>query len=318
MHRQSIIFLLVLAPLLAFSQEEASEPAVTPPDELAPLRDLLDNEPLVVDALREYDVAQQALFEWDIALARKYSETGQQELAEQKAEQANRRLELVKQAYEIVLRNYPKNPRALNYYGELMYDRYGDHAVGLQNWKMSAQLDEDFAPPRNNLAVYYSHTGNYDLMMKYLDEALELDPDNPDFLFNAAQMYLIHFPQIQRIKGWNKEKIFKKAMAMSRKASELLPNDFELAEDYAVNFWASENFGVEVDWREAAAAWEHARSVAHNTDEVFNTWINEARAWLQVPNWKRARVCVEKALEIRPESAAAQTLMRRIKEQDPA
>jgi hypothetical protein len=100
-------------------------------------------------------------------------------------------------------------------------------------------------------------------------------------------------------------------MKMSKKAAEL-SNEFELIQDYAVNFFAAENFQLEADWRDAAKVWQWAREKARTTDEEFYTWLNEARVWILEGNEDKARTCLEAALEIRPDNEVASTLLSKL------
>ena len=97
-------------------------------------------------------------------------------------------------------------------------------------------------------------------------------------------------------------------MKMSKRAAEL-SNEYELIQDYAVNFFAAENFQLEADWRSAARAWQWARTEVRTSDEEFYTWLNEARVWIADGNNTKARECLEAALAIRPESEVATNLM---------
>ena len=286
-------------------------------DPLAQLREIIGDETAAVDALLRFDAAQQALVTWDLDMAQERLAAGDKEAAETKQLDAQRRLQTIRAAYELVLDQYRNNGRALNGYGELLFHRYNDHTGALMRWKQAATAGDDEPLSRCNLANYYGHTGDYDLMIKYLDEALEIDDEHPDVLFYATQIYLIHFPQIERIKEWDREKIFKKAMAMSKKAADLFPNDHQLQEDYAVNFYAAENFGVEADWRAAAEAWKRTQSAAYAKDDIYYAWLNLARVYTVVGEWELADAAVDKALEIHPENPSAKRVKEMIGNREP-
>lgn len=298
----------------ASGQNGADAASAAESPELAPLRALMDDEEKALKALRDFDLAQQRLSQWDMDLAEDLAEKGDEKLADDKAMQASARIAKVRQAYELFLGRYPRNPYAMNYYGEIMFDYFDDEAAALQRWQSAAAMQEDFGAPRNNLALYYAHTGNYQLAFQYMDEALKLEKNNPDYLFNAAQMYLIHFPQVAEMKGWDKKKVYDTAMDMSRRAAEALPDDYQLAADYAVNFFAAENFELTPDWRKAAEAWVKARAAAIEPNDVFYTWLNEARVLVQAEVWDKAEIAVNEALKIRPDSDAAHAVLQKAKE----
>lgn len=281
---------------------------------LAHLQTLADDESALVEAVRKLDQREIRLAKWDMEMAEQHRVAGEAELADQKAAQARERLQRVAKAYEFVLERYPDNPRALNYYGELAYDYLGQDIEALRSWRRAVELDPNLAPAHNNLGIYYCHVGKYDEGFRHLDKALANDADNPDILFNMAQMYLVYFPEVERMYGKSRKEIYQEAMQFSKKAGELSPKDYELLVDYAVNHFAGPNFGVEVDWSAAAEAWERARVRAPNADQRFYTWLNQARALIRGEFWDRADKALRAALEIRPDSLAAQRLLDDVKE----
>ncbi|MFP4172356.1 MAG: tetratricopeptide repeat protein, partial [Candidatus Hydrogenedentota bacterium] len=123
------------------------------------------------------------------------------------------------------------------------------------------------------------------------------------------------FPQVEEIKGWDPERIYETAMDMSRRAAEVKPDDYTFLQDYAQGYFSAENFGVEPDWSEAAQAWEQAREHAPREDVVFHTWLNEARAWERDGSPEEALRCVEEALELQPDSHAAQNLKDQVRQE---
>ncbi|MEA3366315.1 MAG: hypothetical protein U9Q79_11810, partial [Candidatus Hydrogenedentes bacterium] len=107
------------------------------------------------------------------------------------------------------------------------------------------------------------------------------------------------------------KKVYRRAMKMSKKAAEL-SNEYELIEDYAVNFFAAEHFQLEADWGDAARAWQWAREEARTDVEEFYTWLNEARVWIEDGKEAKARTCLEEALKLRPESEVAANLLSKL------
>jgi tetratricopeptide (TPR) repeat protein len=282
------------------------------PEAAEPLNDLMSDETRALEALRAFDRVQMALLDWDIALARDLQAEGDRFAAQTKVEEARARAGTVRTAYEAFLEAYPKNALAHNYYGELLYDRFGEQAAGLQQWKLALMLDENLARAANNLAIHYAHAGDYMLAFRHLDKALDLDPENPDYLFNAVQIYLTNSPQAMDHYGWDQEKLYKEAMKMSRLAAEQAADDFQLVQDYAVNFFAAERFGVEANWQDAADAWKQTRALADSPGDVYFTWLNEARAAIEGGMAERAAACLAQARALRPESPAIDALEEKV------
>jgi tetratricopeptide (TPR) repeat protein len=106
-----------------------------------------------------------------------------------------------------------------------------------------------------------------------------------------------------------KDKLYKEAMKMSKKAADLAPDDFDILQDYAVNFYAAENFGVEVDWSEAAEAWRRTLPHARTEGEKFYVLLNEGRAWIRTAKPQNAVKPLEDALAMDAGSDAAKQLL---------
>jgi tetratricopeptide (TPR) repeat protein len=290
---------------MAFAQTE-------PPEFLQGGQRIPDADEIVARA-RKYDRLQSAMAEWDMALAREYFDADEKDLAEDHFVRAQERYTNIENVYRRILQQHEDHPLALTYLGEVLYDHTDEQSEALTHWHLAAKIS-DYSQPLNNLSLHYSHVGDYQRGLKYLNEALELEPDNPDYLYNKVQLYLIHWPAVEEIEDKKTKKVYEDAMEASKRTTELLPNDFEILQDYAVNFFAAERFGVEADWDEAAEAWQAAREQARTDDQVFFTWLNEARAWIERPNNEQARTCLQEALKIHPDSEAAKELLSRLGE----
>ncbi|HOD48862.1 MAG TPA: hypothetical protein PLM14_05155 [Candidatus Hydrogenedentes bacterium] len=296
--------------VLSFVFSAAAISADLPPA-LSHMEALAGDEQRLAAAVRDFDRQQCRLAQWDMDLAEELAMAGDKDLAQETMERAKDRLTMVQQAYNYVLERYPDNGRALTYYAELLYDYQGDHAKAIMLWKKASALYPELSEPLNNLALHYCHTGDLSMGLAYFDKALKLEPNHPDYLFNLCQIYLTHFPEVAKRNKWSLKKVYRTAMKMSKKAAEL-SNEYELIQDYAVNFFAAQNFQLEADWREAARAWQWARQKARTTDEEFYTWLNEARVWIADGNKAKARECLDAALAIRPGNDVATNLLSKL------
>ena len=127
-------------------------------------------------------------------------------------------------------------------------------------------------------------------------------------------MYLTHFPAIMKLSKLDKETIYKKAMEFSRKAAKYDPKDLSLQQDYATNFYASQNFDVEVDWIDAAKAWQDTYALATRRDDLFFARLNEGRCWLRAHKKDQAIEALEAAKAIIPDSDVVETLLTQVHE----
>ncbi len=282
------------------------------PQELQHLQPLLENEAQLTEAIRAFDKAQTDLAKAEIKAAEEAKEAA---VAQSKMAAAKGRFDLVRKAYEIGLGRFPNSARLHNYLGELLYDFLDEQNAAVKEWETALSLDANHGNAHNNLGLHFFHNGDYRMGLHHMDEALRIDAKNPDYLYNMAQLYLVHWPQIQDLRGWSAKKVYRKAMDYSRLAAKYQPNDYDLVVDYAVNFFAGERCEVKVSWKKAAKAWEAARAQARNDTERFYTWLNEARVWLRAGNKEKAAQCLRPALAIHPESTVAQGLLKNIEDE---
>lgn len=272
--------------------DEASLPPVDPAY-LAPLSALAGNETAFVDQLWTMGNTE---FE---NLSTKQAELGQlQNEAEVDAKRAEIALCVahLKALAEFGVKSYEQNARVRNFNGTVAYDAFNRQMDGVKEWLAAVSLDSEYSDPYNNLGMHYFHAGEYALGFQNMDRALELEPKNPDYCFNMAQNYLIYRPQTETQRGWDAKRIYKEAMKLSKKATKLAPDDFEILQDYAVNFLAAENFGEKPDWKAAAKAWENARKHAKRDVDLYFTWLNEGRSWRALGNTEEARRCFQEAV----------------------
>ncbi len=284
------------------------------PEELKFLEPVLANEESAIREIRMFEQTEKAAADLEMESAREANRAGKSEEARAKQAAAEQRIQLIRRAYEIALSYHDDSAPLHNYYGELLYDVFGDFPAAVKEWSLASMLDDKLSGPLNNLGLHYFHSGDYAMGLEHLDKALELDPRNPDYLFNLAQVYLIHTPQIAELRDWTPKKVYKEAMTASRKAAKLAPNDYEAVVDYAVNFFAAERYDVRANWRRAAKAWQTARPLARNEAETFYTWLNEARVWIAAKKDEKALSCLNVALKLHPESEVVQELLRRVRE----
>lgn len=283
------------------------------PEGIRDLAGVIEDEDAFVRGVRAFDRRETGLAE--AALEEVRALRMQNKPAEAAAVQATAqaRVEQVRAAYEFALKRYPNNARLHNFYGECLYDAFGQHDAALREWHLAISLDSKLSAPYNNIGLHEFHFGNYESGLRNLDTALKLEPENPDYLYNMVQVYLVHFPQIGRIREWDKKKVYREAMKMSRKAAERAPEDYDIVMDYAVNFFKAEDLGEQADWKAAAKAWQAARALAEGGERLFYCWLNEARCWKYAKRKKEAEACLLEALKIHPESEPAQKLLEEVR-----
>ncbi|MCF6285284.1 MAG: tetratricopeptide repeat protein, partial [Candidatus Hydrogenedentes bacterium] len=308
MHRQAIIsrcFVCLLALGMLPSQrgaaqalpENAREEAVA---YLEPLRAQLSDESAFVDVLESMGDAEVVRLDALEDRLRRVKVTAEEGAAIQ--QEIRGRLAKLGWLCDAGIQYFSENSHVRNFRGNIYYDNLGRRTDAIKEWHTAVSLDSNYADPYNNLGMHYFHAGRYPLGFQNMDKALELEPDNPDFLFNMTQNYLIFGPEVEKKRGWTSKRVYKEAMKLSKRAVKNAPDDYQLLEDYAVNFLAADRFGVKADWKDAAKAWQAAREYAPNKVKVFYTWINEGRMWKSRGKKDDARQCFGQALKMMPDS----------------
>lgn len=281
-------------------------------ESLAPLA---GDEAAYVAELRRLDRADNDAIQALLTEADALAKANKEEEAKAKAAEAQALADRVRAAYETSLQTFRNNAKLHNFYGELLMDAYNEEAAALKEWNLAITLDAKLGDPYNNLALYYFHGGNYAKGLNNLEEALRIEPKNPDYLFNMVQVYMVHGPQIQQLKGWDSQsRVYKDAMKMSAQAAKLDRSDYSLQKDFALNHWRAVPMGAKPAWSDAAKACAHARETAPNPTETFFLWLQEARAWIEAGNDKKAQPALEKALELNPGSEITKNLLAQVRD----
>lgn len=306
MRSRFAVFALILVCSISAAQPPAGYESLTP---------LAGDETAYVTEMRRLDRAQNDVIRLLLESADALAKSDKMEEAKAKADEAQAVADRMRAAYEDGLSRFPNNAKLHNFYGELLMDGFGEEAAAMKEWNLAISLDSKLGDPYNNLALYYFHGGDYARGLSNLEQALELEPKNPDYLFNMVQVFMVHGPQIQKLKGWDSQsRVYKEAMKMSAQAAKLDRSDFLLQKDYALNFWRAEPMGAKSEWGDAAKACAHARETAPNPTEQFFLWLQEGRAWIQAGNDKKALPALEKALELNPSSEVTKTLLAQVRE----
>jgi tetratricopeptide (TPR) repeat protein len=279
------------------------------PDDMKHLEDLTSVHSELVEEAYQYHKAGLESIEEDFKILRKNEAT----LTNLKRAQLQLKVENIEQVWKFVLTEVPDTPRAINYYGELLFDYLEQGDRGYQYWLRAAQLDPDYPSPQNNLGLLFFHNGQYEKGYGYLKKALDLDPKHPDYLFNMTQMYLTYFPQLGKILDKTKSQLYKDAMKMSEKAAKYAPDDYEIVKSHANNFYVAEDFGARPNWNTAAKTWQKVVELAEIDDDIFHARLNEGRTWIRAGQSQKAKSTLEAALKIVPDSRVAQQLYEKAK-----
>jgi len=265
--------------------------------------------PSTADELLSIDKKISADVQSALEQARQYAEQGERDKAAALVAVLKGHLTEIESTYETYLETHPDDARAHNLFGNVCADLLKDDHRALSHWEKAVELDPDYADAHNNIGTYWLHFGGAGKAMDRFRKAVKLDPTGPDYHFNLGQAYYLFRYVAQEKYGWSLADVFEHAIEESRTGSELKPDDFELAEDYAMTFFGAESFGVTPDWAAARTAWKRCRTLAGNDGQVFMITLNMARVELRAGAPADARKYALEALALKPGNPVAKRLI---------
>lgn len=303
------VAVFVIAATLASSATASHAP-------LAGLAEALDDQERAIAMARTIDLEQRAIADWQGGLAHGLMARGRGDEALPIVQDMQRRHQVIQEAYALVLARYPNNARANNYYGDALFDFAGEEDRAVSHWTKATEYDPDFAPPYISLGNHYTHSGLYAKGLEAFDKAIAVDPQSPEGYYHLVQIYLINWPSLEPLLNKSSQELYAEAIAMSEKASRLAPNDYELARDYALNFFAGDRMQATVDWPKAAQAWERVHILAKSGTMKFQALLYQARAYIRAENSSGAENALVAALKIMPENQVAKDLLEKVRTRD--
>jgi len=266
-------------------------------------------EPKTIDELIAVDEMIAARARAALDRAQQQAEDGDGEGAVASMAEVGKCATQLAEIYENYIEANPADPRAHNLFGNVCYDLLGDKARAVSLWEKALELDPEYADAHNNIGTHYLHEGEPGRAMDEFRTAVKLAPNSADYHFNLAQAYYLFRQVAQEKYGWSLAEVYEHTLEESRTGSQLKPEDFKLAEDYAMTFFGAEGFGVMADWAEARAAWKRCRELVDDESRLFVVLLHMARVELRAGAYADARGYAEQALALKPGNAVAQRLI---------
>ncbi|HEY6226308.1 MAG TPA: tetratricopeptide repeat protein [Verrucomicrobiae bacterium] len=245
------------------------------------------NDPVEAEYLKLLamdDLAQKEVDVW-MKDAQAFQEKGApQDMAALK-EKVQKRLKPVKDAYEKFLAEHPKHSEARLAYGSFLMDTEDEDEAVVQ---MERAREDDPKNPAawNNLANHYGHRGPVKRAFQYYEKAIELNPDEPVYKQNFATTVYLFRKDAQEFYRINEQQVFDRALELYQQAMKLDPTNLVLAVDYAQSYYGIKPMRT----NDAIAAWNHALTLAKNTDEEQGIFLHLARVELNTAHWNEALV----------------------------
>ncbi len=218
--------------------------------------------------------------------------------------------------YEEYLKEHPEDARAHYDLGVLWYHEGENEDQARTLWLRTLQLDPDYHPAHNSLAVHYADTGKHDKALRHVSRALELDPNVAMYHFNAATFYFNFRTTAMKMFDWDLGRCWQKVVSEYEEALRLDPGNYVFARDYAQSFYFAVHFKVEPDYSRAREVWKQALGAALSASERAMVCTHLARVSLCLHDYGAAREYLEQALTLRPNNPVALLLQRKIAERE--
>jgi len=194
------------------------------------------------------------------------------------------RLNTVRTNYQNFLQRYPNSAHGHLAYGSFLNSILDEEGGMLENEK-ARQLDPGNPAAWNNLANFYTEHGPITNSFAYLEKAIELDPNEPVYYQNLGVVVYMYRRDAREFYHLDEQQVFDKALALYRKAMQLDPDNFQLATEYAENYYGIRPLRT----NDALAAWTNALQIAHNDVEREGVYIHLARVKIAVGRFDEAR-----------------------------
>jgi tetratricopeptide (TPR) repeat protein len=189
----------------------------------------------------------------------------------------------VQKAYEDFLLRHPDHARARLAFGSFLND-LGKEEEALEQWEKARNLDPKNPAAWNNLANYYGHRGPVTNAFNYYAKAIELNPNEPTYYQNFATTLFLFRRDAMDLYQIDEQKVFDRSLEMYRKALQLDPHNFVLANDLAQTYYGIRPARAQ----DALQAWQYALKVAGDELQREGVYVHLARNEMGIGQFEEA------------------------------
>ena len=204
----------------------------------------------------------------------------------------NREIQPVKEAYETFLSAHPNHAHARLSFASFLSD-IGEEQAALPHLKKAAEINPHLPAAWNNLANYYGHNGNGKESFACYEKAIALNPQEPMYYHNFGAVVFLFRKDARERYQLTQTEVFDKALSLYKKALELDPKNFDIAEDIAQTYYGirtSDQSSNKMARPQAAlAAWQYAAALAPSEFEKQGVRIHLARVHFEMGNSDQAK-----------------------------
>lgn len=203
----------------------------------------------------------------------------------------NRAVQPVKEAYKTFLSAHPNHVQARLTFASFLSD-ISEEQAALPHLQKAVEINPCLPAAWNNLANYYGHNSNGKEAFACYEKAIALNPQEPLYYHNFGAVVFLFRNEARECYQLTNTKVFDKALSLYKKALELDPKNFDLAEDIAQTYYGiktSDQPSKMARPQEALDAWQYAASLAPSDFEKQGVRIHLARVYLEMRNSEQAK-----------------------------
>lgn len=203
----------------------------------------------------------------------------------------------------------PQHGTADHYLGNVL-DELGNGQEACIYWKQALSAGEINPYILNNLASYYSGSGDIHRAIRMFEQAIRMKSDEAVFYFNLGTMYYMFRDDVHTIHGWDASQAFDHSLRCLRQARDLKPDNYQFATSYAETFYGVSFFGGGDYWKQAYDAWKYCDQLNISSQQHDHVRVNMVRVSLYQGNRFRARQIIA-TIQDKGYRALAEMLIRK-------
>ena len=199
-------------------------------------------------------------------------------------------IEPVREAYDSFILKNPEHAKARLTYASFLTDIGEEHSA-LTHLVKAIEVDPTLPAAWNNLANYYGHNGELKKAFSHYEKAIEISPNESVYYHNFGTTVFLFRKDVKEHYNITESQVFDKALGLYKKAQQLSPKDFDLAEDVAQTYYGIRTIDSPAKMArplEALKAWTIASTLAPSEFEKQGVFIHLARVHIELKDFKEA------------------------------
>lgn len=177
-----------------------------------------------------------------------------------------------------------KDADALIVFGKFLR-RTGDPSAAYGIFCQADKARHTDAITKQQMATYEGEIGMFKEAYSHLQDAINLDADNPIYLGQLAQLILFYRERLSAELKLSTKELDEKMLGAYQRVAEILPENMDAQTRYAQAFYDV----VSADWNKALVQWNKVEKLAQLNLEKQTVKANKARVLIELHRDKEAQ-----------------------------